>query len=133
MTVHSTARFRGGDDKCATGLKTATRLPKEGTTTGACIVRSLHACGKIQEHSHELKRYRRDILGLAEIRWTGFGETTTDEGHKIWYCEEDSKHQYGVAFIVRNEVVGRITISTPLSTRLISIRISARPYNITVI
>ena len=24
-----------------------------------------------------------------------------DEGHEIWYCGEDSKHQYGVAFIVK--------------------------------
>ena len=43
---------------------------------------------------------------------------------------EDWKHQYGVTFIVRKEVVGSCT---PISSRLISIRISARPYNITVI
>ena len=74
------------------------RDPKEGTIIGTWNVRSLHACGKVQELTHELKSYRWDILGLAEVRWTEFGETTTDEGHKIWY----SKHLYGVAFIVRN-------------------------------
>ena len=70
-----------------------------------------------------LKRYRWDILGLAEVRSTGFGETITDKGHKVWYCREDSKHQYGVAFIVRKEVVGRV----------LSIGILAGPHNITVI
>ena len=38
-----------------------------------------------------------------------------------------------MAFIVREEVVGSIISCTPISSRLISIRISARPYNITVI
>ena len=52
---------------------------------------ALHACGKVQELTHELKRYRWDILGLAEVRWTGSG--ATDKGHRIWYCGEDSKHQ----------------------------------------
>ena len=69
----------------------------------------------------------------AEDRWRGFGETTTDEGHKIWYYGEDSKHQYGVAFIVRKEVVSSIISCTPFSSRLITIQISARPHNITVI
>ena len=38
-----------------------------------------------------------------------------------------------MAFIVRKEVVGSISSCTPTSCRLISIRISARPHNITVI
>ena len=51
-------------------------------------VGSLHACGKIQELTYELKRYRWDILGLVDVRWTGFGETTTDQGHETWYWAE---------------------------------------------
>ena len=54
-------------------------------------------------------------------------------GHKIWYCGEDSRHQYGVAFIVRKEVVGSIISCTPISSRLISIQISDRPHSIKVI
>ena len=62
-----------------------------------------------------------------------FEETTTDKGHKIWYCREDLEHRYGVTFIVRKEVVGSIISCTPISSRLISIWISGRPHNITVI
>ena len=87
----------------------------------------------MQEITHELTLYQWKIIGLAEVRCTGFGETTTDEGHKIWYCGEDSKHQYRVAFIVRKEVVGTIISCTPMYSRLISIWISERPYNIRVI
>ena len=53
-----------------------------------------------------------------------------DEGHKIWYCGEDLKHQYGMAFVGRKEVLGNITGCTPISSRLISIQISMRPHNI---
>ena len=48
-------------------------------------------------------------------------------------CNVEKKHQYGVAFIIWKEVVGSIISCIPISSRLISIRISARPYNITVI
>ena len=72
-------------------------------------------------------------LGPCRGQMDRFGETTTDAGHKIWYYREDSKHQYGVTFIVRKEAVCSIISCTPISSRLISNRISARPYNITVI
>ena len=49
----------------------------------------------------------------------------------IVYYGEDSRHQYGLAFIVRKEVVGSIISFTPISSRFVSIGISARPYNIT--
>ena len=87
----------------------------------------------MQEITHELTLYQWKIIGLAEVRCTGFGETTTDEGHNICYCGEDSKHWYGVAFIVRKEAAGSIISCTPISSRLISIWISARPPNFTVI
>ena len=78
------------------------------------------------------KRYRWDILGLAEVRWKGFGEITTDEGLKIWYCGKGPRHQYQVVFIVRKEVVGNIISCIPISSRLIAIRILSRPHNTTV-
>ena len=68
---------------------------------------------KVQELTGEVKRFRWDILGFVEVSWTDFGETTTDEGYKIWYCGEDSKHQFGVAVIVRKEAVGSSISCTP--------------------
>ena len=112
-------------------MKTTTRVPKEGTSTATWNVRTLRACGKVQELTRELKRYQRDILVFAEVRWTGLGETTTDEGHKIWHCGAVSKHRYNMAFIVRKEVVGSANSCTSISSRLFSFRISARPCEIT--
>ena len=83
--------------------------------------------------THELNRYRWDVIGLSEVRWTGFGELTTTDGHKIWYSGDDTAHQHGVAFIVKKENVNAVIGCTPISSRLISIRIAASPHNITII
>ena len=101
-TALPTVLPQGGGDKFATGTRTTPlhSLPKTNTIIGTWNVRTLYACGKVKELTHELDRYRWDILGLAEVRWTSCGETTTEEGHKIWYSGEDSKHQHGVGFIV---------------------------------
>ena len=133
MTLQPTAWLQGGGNKCATGANIAIRLLKERTTIGTWNICSLHACGKVQELTHELKCYWWDILGLADVRWTSFGETNHGWGTQYRYCREDSKQQYGVAVIVQREVAGSSIGCTPISSRLISIRISARPHNITVI
>ena len=32
-----------------------------------------------------MDRYRQNILGLCEMRWKNFGETTTDQGHMVFF------------------------------------------------
>ena len=98
-------------DKCATEAKNKLRLTNEDTIIGTWNVRTLYACGKLQELTHELQRYSWDILGLAEVRWTGFGmfgETTTDAGHKLWYSGDETEHKHGVGFIVKKERVNSV-------------------------
>ena len=62
------------------------------------------------------------VLSLCEDSITPPPPFPTDS-HKIWYCGEDSKHQYGVTFIVWKEAVGSIISCTPVSSRLISITV----------
>ena len=134
-TALPTVLPQGGGDKFTTGtrLTPTHNLPKNDTIIGTWNVRTLYACGKVKELTHELDRYRWDVLGLAEVRWTSCGETTTEEGHKIWYSGEDSRHQHGVGFIVNKNKINSVISCTPISSRLISIRIAARPLNITII
>lgn len=101
-------------------------LPKNETIIGTWNIHMLFTCGKVKELTHELERYRWDILALAEVRWTSFGETTTEEGHKLWFSGEDCRHQHGVGFIVNKSKIKSIINCTPISSRLISIRIAAR-------
>ena len=47
---------------------------------------------------HEMDRYRWNILGLCEMRWKNFGETTTEEGHRVFFSGKEDKHEHGVGF-----------------------------------
>ena len=119
-----------GSEKSATGRKQL-KMAGNDNTIGTWNVRTLYATGKVLTHA--LSRYKWDIAGLAETRWTGEGETSTEEGHKIWYSGEREKHQHGEAFIVRKEITDCVIGCTAVNSRIISIRITAKPINITVI
>ena len=71
--------LEGGCDKLGTGAHLKTKFATNGTSLGTLNVGTLHAYGKA-EMMHELKRYRFEIIGQADGRWLGFGETSTDEG-----------------------------------------------------
>ena len=58
---------------------------------------------------------------------------STDDGHKVYFSGEEGKHEYGVGFLVHKDVVGAVSGCQPVSSRLISIRLRAAPFNITII
>ena len=43
-----------------------------------------------------------DILGISELKWTGMGETNSDD-HDIYYCGQESLRRNGVATMVNKE------------------------------
>ena len=95
-TALSTEDPLGGcSDKSATGSIQAFKLASKKT-----IIGTWNACGKRKELEHELQPYHWDIIGLSEVKWTGFGETTTEDGHKLWYSGDDTRHQHGVGFFI---------------------------------
>lgn len=57
-------------------------VPKNDT------VRTLYAGGKVKELTHELDKCRWDILGLAEVRWTGCGENTAGQATSCGIVEK---------------------------------------------
>ena len=132
-TALSILQHQDGSDKLDTGAHPTIKLPSKNVTIGTWNVRTLYACGKINELEHELKEYNWDIIGLSEVRWKGIGETMTEEGNKIWFSGHESKHEHGVAFIVNKKRVGSILSCTPISSRIISLRIAAQPKNMTII
>ena len=72
-------------------------------------------------------------MGLCEMRWKNFGEMSTDDGHKVYFSGEEGKHEYGVGFLVHKDLVGAVLGCQPVSSRLISIRLRAAPFNIIII
>ena len=80
-----------------------------------------------------MDRYRWNILGLCEMRWTNFGETTTDEGQKVFISGKEDKHEHGVGFLVHKDIVNTVMGFCPISSRLITIRLRAVPFNINIV
>ena len=78
------AVHQDGGVKYATGASLKSR-GNDNITIGTWNTRTLRAAGKLQELTHEMDRYRWNILGLCEMRWKNFGETKTEEGHKVFF------------------------------------------------
>ena len=68
-------------------------------TIGTWNTRTLRAAGKLQELTHEMDRYRWNILGFCEMRWKNFGETTTEEGHKVSSMEKRTNTSMALDFL----------------------------------
>ena len=49
-------------------------------------VRSLRAAEKVEELTHEMKKYQWNALGLCGVRWKNFREMSTRKGHKLFFC-----------------------------------------------
>lgn len=88
---------------------------------------------KLEELTHEMKRYRWNILGLCEVRWKNFGETSTPDAHTLYFSGNKDKHEQGVGFLVHKDTVNAVMGCRPVSSRLITIRLKASPFNITII
>ena len=65
------------------------------------------------------------------MRWKNFGETTTEEGHGVFFGGKEDKHKHGVGFLVHKDIVNTVMRCHPVSSRLNSIRLKAVPCNIT--
>ena len=77
------------------------------------------SAGKLQELTHEMGRYRWNILGLCKMSWKNFGETTTEEGHKVFFSAKEDKHVHGVGFLVHKDIANTVMGCRPVSSRLI--------------
>ena len=59
--------------------------------------------GKLEVVKQEMARVNVDILGIGEQKWTGMGESNSDD-HCIYYCGQESLRRKGVVLIVNERV-----------------------------
>ena len=129
-----TVRHRDVGDKYATGVPKIKKIRgRENISVGTWNVRTLRPAGKLEQLTHAMSRYHWNIMGLWEMGWKNFGEMPTDDGHKVYFSGEEDRHEYGVGFLVHKEVVDAVLGCRPVSSRLISVRVRAAPFNITII
>ena len=95
---------QNGGVKYATGASSKI-CGRDNITIGTWNTGTLRAAGKLQELTEEMDRYRWNILEFCEMRWKNFGETTTEDGHKVFFCGKEDKHEHCVGFLVHKDIV----------------------------
>ena len=77
-----------------------------------------------------MKRFRYDIVGISEVRWTGKGETSNRDF--IW-AGEDTTYVRGVEMLLSDRARKALIGCNSVSSRVITARFDAAPCKITVI
>ena len=125
-----TLKHQDGNGKYATGVSKDRR---NNILVGTQNIRTLNTPGTLEELTHTLNRYKGNVLGLCEMRWKGMEETTTHEGHKIYFSGRDNRHEEGMGFLVHKNTISAVMGCRPVSSRLITIRLRASPFNFTTV
>ena len=80
-----------------------------------------------------MDRYKWSILGLYEMRWKKSGEIPTDGSHRVYFSGKEDKYEQGVGFLVHKDIVKCVIGCRPISSRLMTVRLRASSFNITII
>ena len=84
------------------GDRRKVRCCKEQYCIRTWNVRSMNQ-GKLEVVKQERARMNIGILGISELKWTGMGETNSDD-HYIYYYGQESLRRNGVAIMVNKRV-----------------------------
>ena len=88
--------------------------------------------GKLEVVKQEMARVNINILGISELKWTGMGESNSDN-HYIYCCGQESLRRNEVAFIVNKRVRNAVLACSLKNDRMISVHFQSKPFSITVI
>ena len=103
---------QGGSDKLTTFFCLDQNLVTKCFTVGTWSVRNLYASGKLEHLQNEVGNHDHDVIGLAEMWWTGVGD-------KIWWSGEPKRHEMGVGFLVKKNTTRSVLECNPISSRKI--------------
>jgi exonuclease III len=121
----------GSLDTDVTGNEKRSTSFVEKQKIGTWNVRSMYE-GKLEVVTREMRRKGTQLLGISEMRWAGKGHFQFED-HKVFYSGHERSKANGVAFICNKNVAAAVLGYNPISDRVITIRISGKPVNITFI
>lgn len=107
-------------------IKTRTRIAQWN-------IRTLMERTRLAQVEKEMKRYKIEILGLSEVRWNGCGEMKTTDGSTFLHSGLENGSNYGVGFLMSNEVRKSLLDWNPVSERIITMRIRTRARNLNLV
>lgn len=108
--------------------------PKKTMRVGCCNVRTMYSTGKTAQVCREMAKYKVEILGISECRWTGSGQVRTQTGVNIIFAgRNDNQHQSGVAIMMSKEASRALESWNPVSDRIITARFKSKHIKTTII
>ena len=78
-----------------------------------------------------MDRFELNVVGLSEVRFPGKGEMVS--GKYTMFYSGGVKAEKGVAVVLRNDVVKRLTKVEYYSDRIMFVKISAKPVDIVLV
>ena len=83
----------------------------------------MYDAGKAAQVSRELNNYRCTILGLSEVKWTGFGKVKLTSGETIIISgRDDNVHREGVTIMMSIKAEKALMEWKPINERIITAR-----------
>ena len=79
------------------------------------------------------EKKRERLCQCIEMGWKNLGDSTTEEGHMVFFSAIEDKHEHSVGFLVHKDIVNIVMGCRPVFSRLILIRLKAVPFSITVV
>ena len=107
--------------------------PKHTLKIGSWNVRTMYQVGKTKQVVNEMENYKLDILGISELRWTGFGKMKTSDNKIILYSGSEDKHESGVALILNQNANKSLIDWEPVNERIIKARFFSKYIKLSVI
>ena len=90
---------------------------------GAWNVCGMYETGKTAQVFKEMERYRLNVLGLSEIRWTGSGKITLGTGATLCYSgRTDRQHHEEVGIAMDRHSAKALLEWEPVSSRIVRAR-----------
>ena len=108
--------------------------PKDISHIGCWNVRTMYDTGKAAQVAREMNNYQCTLLGLSEVRWTGFGRVRLATGESIIFSgRSDNLHRGGVALMLSRKAEQALLEWQPVNERIIRARFYSRFIKTTVI
>lgn len=96
-------------------------------------IRSPFKPGAMKTITDQVQKYKLPLVALQELRWTGNGNIKS-ENYTIFYSgSENSKHEYGLGFMISDLILPNVKDFTPVSDRLCVLKLKGRFWYIVVI
>jgi len=122
------------NDKHVTGRTRKYLQLRNKFNIGTWNVRKLKELGKLNSICKEINYYKIQILGISETNWNGSGSFKTAGGNQlVIFSGKEESYSHGVAVILGKEAAKALIGYSPISDRILKVRIQAKPHNITLV